>query len=705
MGLLSRRTGAALLFVAIALVSTASAGVNTPQSGWYSGNPLLGPNSLTDLACAGSTCYAAGDFGTLLKSKDSGATWTGIVTGLTLDLGRVTLAGGDANRVVVGGGCAVRRSDDGGGTFFRLPFTARDTGCAQGAVSFAFPTENTGYLLLASGQVLATTDGGHTFARRTAVPGQANDILCTAERTCVTAGPSGRIERTTDGGVSWTLVGNANAGLLEITQADPLTLYAVGFYRTVMKSIDGGSSWIRKTDQNPSSNLRRIACGDALHCLITTEGTQVLRTFDGGDTFSTVAPSSDPTYAVGFAGPAQALAAGTLGSAETSNDAGDTWSAVGTRVAGTFGVLSASTGSIAYAGGAVGVLARTADGGQTWSNVSPPTEATVTGLAAAGPSRLYVLAGDGTLQRSDNAGQSYSLLNTGTLRPLGIAAIDGDRLLLLGAGLSRSDDGGETFEAASGSIARTRLSSADIAGGAVFAYGDLALFASTDRAVHWTRVPKPKGRAIVDVDFATRRLGYLLDTRGTLWKTTNGGLRWAQVQSLGAAGRAVEFSSASAGYVVIRGFGGLRDAGVVLRTTDGGRTWHPQLVSRFSLIHLESSGTVDYALAGNSALYGTTVGGDIGSRSTLTLSSRPRSLKRPGSVTLGGRLSSADGGEEIVVSQLVNGRWSRKLATAASNGTFTTRWRINRSAVFVAQVLGDADHRGAGTRAITVRVR
>jgi hypothetical protein len=46
----------AALAAAVTLLSAASAGVNTPYSGWYSGNPLLGPNRLTDLACAGNTC-------------------------------------------------------------------------------------------------------------------------------------------------------------------------------------------------------------------------------------------------------------------------------------------------------------------------------------------------------------------------------------------------------------------------------------------------------------------------------------------------------------------------------------------------------------------------------------------------------------------------------------------------------------------------
>ena len=155
---------------ALVVLATASAGVNTPQSGWYSGNPLLGPNALRDLTCGGSTCYASGDFGTLLKSTDTGATWKGIVTGLTLDLPRVELAGGSPAHVIAGGGCALRRSDDGGNTFMRLPFSARDQGCPAPLAAFSFPAESTGYVLLSNGRFLATADGGRSFSRRTTVP-------------------------------------------------------------------------------------------------------------------------------------------------------------------------------------------------------------------------------------------------------------------------------------------------------------------------------------------------------------------------------------------------------------------------------------------------------------------------------------------------------------------------------------------------------
>ena len=705
MGSLTRFACVAL--AALAVLSTASAGVNNPQSGWYSGNPLLGPNALRELACSGSTCYASGDFGTLLKSTDSGATWRGIVTGLTLDLPRVELAGGSPDHVVVGGGCALRRSDDGGQTFSRLPFTARDQGCSAPLVAFSFPTESTGYVLLSGGRFLATADGGRSFSRRTTLPGNANDLLCTGRLTCFTAG-AGSIQRTDDGGVSWTPVATSSNTLVRLVAAGPLTLYAVGQFNTVAKSIDAGNTWHTSfLGGVPQRELTGISCGDELHCLMTTRDNPAVfgplyRTVDGGVTATAVTPSTDPTFAVAFAGSTRVIAAGGVGSAEVSNDAGATWSSVGSRTAGSFGILTATAADVAYSGGAQGALIRTNDGGQTWANVSPPTDSDIMGLAGWGPSRLYVLAADGTLQRSDNGGTSYSLLNPGTMNASGLSALDQNRLLLVGDGAALSRDGGETFDRASGKIARARLNAADIAPGAVFAYGPRVIFKSTDQGVHWKAVKTPKRRAVADLDFVGRNIGYLLDTRGVLWKTTNGGSLWNQLP-VGQLGFGVAFSNLLDGYVAVGSFG-TTGGGLVMKTSDGGRSWHPQLVSRDQITTLASGGRVDYALADGSSLYATTVGGDIGSASTLSISARPRALKRPGRVLVSGRLSPADGGEEIVVSTFQGGRWIHKLATAASNGTFVTRWPIRSKAVFVAQVLGDADHRGAGTKPLTVSV-
>jgi photosystem II stability/assembly factor-like uncharacterized protein len=695
------------LLLAGALLSGASAGVNTPHSGWYSGNPLLGPNQLNDLACSGQTCYAAGSFGTLLKSSDAGATWSGIVTGLTAGLVRVRLAGGEPQRVVTGGGCALRRSDDGGETFLRLPFTASDTACPAQVLTFAFPTADVGYLFLSGGAVLSTADGGRTFTRRTAVPGAGpTDVDCVGADTCfVTSG--GTIQRTGDGGVSWTQVHAGTPALNSIDAADAKTLYAVGNGLTVLKSEDAGATWKRKEVKGtPSGDLGKVRCGSLSTCLIVTRGSALLRTADGGESFASVVPSTDQTLAVEFASASRALAAGMLGSAEVSNDGGATWVAVGSRIPGAFRVLHAASPSVAYAGGLDGVLARTVDGGQRWRNVSPPTSSVVAGIAAPTAERVFVLASDGSLQRSDNGGASYKLLNAGRM-PRAIVALDADRVLLVGpVGIRRSTDAGERFSSIVAKPVRNAvLRGADRAGSAVVAYGPRHLLVSTDRGSSWRALSRPKRRTIRDASFASAAVGYVLDGGGRLWRTRNGGRTWAELESLGThRGYRLAFADARNGYVAVASFA-RQGGGYVLRTSDGGERWRPQLVGLEAIETVETSAGTAYALAGSSSLYATTSGGDTGASRTLSLSTTRRTLPKPGRVTIAGRLGSAVGGERVAVSMLAGGRWTQFVATVTSNGSFATHWLVRKRAAFVAQVLGDADHVAAGTAPLTVIVK
>ncbi len=528
--------------------------------------------------------------------------------------------------------------------------------------------------------------------------------MCLSATTCL-ATWGGGIARTSDGGASWTPVESTPVAMGRLAAAGPLTLYAGGQASYISKSTDGGQTWTtHRMNGVSTNNIADIECGDEVHCLMAAEGF-LFRTDDGGVSGTIVTPSNGPLFAVGFASSSRALAAGASGTAHVSNDAGATWSLVGTRIDGLFHVLAATAPTVAYAGGEQGVLARTNDAGQTWSSVNPPTNASIVSLAGFGPDRVYAYAADGSLERSDNGGQSYSLLNPGTFRPAAIAAIDLDRLLLLGRGVALSTERRRQLHARRRKDRRAQLSAADHAAGAVFAYGPARIFRSTDRGTHWREVAKPKRRVIVDLDFVGPNLGYLLDARGAIWKTTNGGGNWKSLSGVGSRAYQVEFSSPLNGYATVAGFGSIRAGGVVLRTTDGGRSWHPQLVSPFAVADIESVGSIDYLLAGQNAMYATAVGGDVGAGSALTIAARPHSRKKPGRVVVSGRLAPADGGEEIVVSLLQNGRWTHRLVTAASNGTFATRWSLRRSGTFVAQVLGDADHRGAGTRPLTVKVR
>src|SRR4029450_11136464 len=91
------------------------------------GDPSPQGNDLRSVEFIGNRGYAAGKFGTLLRSDDAGASWAGLSTGTMQDLLRVRVI--DADSIVIAGGCVVRRSDDAGQTFTRLPWTASDQRC------------------------------------------------------------------------------------------------------------------------------------------------------------------------------------------------------------------------------------------------------------------------------------------------------------------------------------------------------------------------------------------------------------------------------------------------------------------------------------------------------------------------------------------------------------------------------------------------
>src|SRR3954468_16094273 len=217
---MARKKGGAMkklaLFVSIAAAvfgapaAYAANNVTVGHSSWFWGNPQPQGNTLNAIDFAGGTGYPAGAFGTLLKTTDSGATWTRIATGITGNLNQVRLL--DANTVFIGAGCLLRRSDDGGQTFRRILATSSERQCPANVTSFYFVSAQVGYVLLSDGTVQRTDDGGQSFQQRTAVPGTAatgtapslppHDIWFVSDTTGF-AISGGTLFRTTDGGNSW----------------------------------------------------------------------------------------------------------------------------------------------------------------------------------------------------------------------------------------------------------------------------------------------------------------------------------------------------------------------------------------------------------------------------------------------------------------------------------------------------------------------
>jgi photosystem II stability/assembly factor-like uncharacterized protein len=709
----------------LAIAFPAGAGVSVGHSGWKWGNPLPQGNTIRVLDFNGGVGYAAGDFGTLLKTTDAGATWTGIPTGITSTLNRIDVI--SPNSVVIGGGCSARRSDDGGATFHRLPFTPSELRCKQGIQSMSFATGDVGFILLHDGTLLSTNDGGSTFSRKTAIPNSAakggsqipNDIFFTSPRNGVAVaagnGGPGAVYHTVDGGNTWSQVQGPVGGFHSVWFADANTGYAVGSGGVLFATPDGGATWEQRPLAGAApANFTSIRCQGLICLLATDNGSHLVRTTDGGLTASDLSASNQQIFAAAFASPTQAVAAGQSGATVASADAGVTFSPIpanGGRIAGPFLRLRAASPSEAFATGRGGTLARTTDAGESWTDLGVPTTGNVIDVSFPTAGTGYALDSTGTLLKSVNGGSSWSLLNTGTqAQPASVLALDPNRILLIGPrGVRRSVDGGNTFTRVNGAIARASLQRADAARGAVFAYGRRALFVSTNGGGRWAPVRLPNRKGVTTVDFITGKRGFALDVQGKVWSTANRGRHWTQLVATGTlSAYDLAFTAANRGYLVINSFG-IQRGGFLLKTADGGQTWHPQLVSSHALTRngiAPSAGATDFAMDNAGGLFSTTTGGDQGAASTLKLRTPSHRVKRGRTIHVTGKLSPAAGGEQVVVSARASKHgWVHKVVQVASNGTFTTVWKISRFTIFVAQWVGDADHQGAGSKVVQVNTK
>jgi len=710
---------ACLLALTLSAVSADAADVTTGHSGWSWGNPQPQGNTLRAVEFAGTRGFAAGDFGTLLRTDDRGRNWTGAFTGTTASIDHISIA--DQNTVVAGSGCVVLRSEDAG-----ISFKALAPACDSPIESLSFPSAQTGYLLRANGSVLKTSDGGATFdfagpVTQTATGGAA-DIFFTDDNTGF-AVTGDAVYRTSDGGNTWFQRTTSTQALHGVYFPSPSVGYAVGASNTVLKTTDGGETWDAKpvADTVPSSELMSIRCATNSSCVIATEsGERVLRTGNGGNSYTAFSPAAQKIFALSFSNDDTAVAVGEHGTTVLSTNADmGTPSFVPVAdqpLADSFNRLRSGTGTLVLAPGDGGKLASSTDGGRHWSSVQVPTSADLRDAWFVDPNVGFVLDAAGKVQRTTDGGDGWGELPTGTTaKPNALYAPDQSTVLLFGPkGVRRATSGTDPkFDLVeSKAAATTTLFDYDRTDGlALFAYGPRKLIVSSDLGASWTKVNGPvKKPDYRRVDFLTGNLGFALLESHRLFWTRNGGKSWSELVGTGSGrGYDISFADSRNGFLAVDRHLGSARSGWVLRTDDGGSTWRPQLISPTPLATgglVATDPATAFGLAGVSDLFYTGTGGDQSSiTSALTIKPKLRTIHRSRRVKITGKLAPAVEGATVVV-QAYNPKTRKWTAigkpAVSATGSFTVSMKVRHTTPLVAQWAGSAAVRGDGSPVVTI---
>jgi len=170
--------------------------------------------------------------------------------------------------------------------------------------------------------------------------GHLTAVTALNDKTWLAVGHGGTILRSEDGGQTWVSVQVPDAGtdaLLGGTALDAKTLLAYGAFGLFLKSTDEGRTWTRRDviEEGFDRHIAKvIPLGDAL--VMVGESGTIARSTDGGTTWTRV----DSPYEGSFFGglrtaDVSALIFGMRGNVFRSTDAGRTWKKVetGTKVA------------------------------------------------------------------------------------------------------------------------------------------------------------------------------------------------------------------------------------------------------------------------------------------------------------------------------------------------------------------------------------
>jgi photosystem II stability/assembly factor-like uncharacterized protein len=219
---------------------------------------------------------AVGEEGTLLKSSNSGQTWSAIPTGTDATLYDVS----EFRFLAVGEGGIILRSTDFGLTWMSAP---SPTTLHLFSVTGSF----TAYAVGEDGTILRSLNQGESWSPLSS--GTSFDLFGVPlfGNVNLVVGDDGLILRSTNGGTSWFADASHTAMALraiELSTNSVLTAYCVGDGGTIRKTTNAGALWVAQA--NPTTeNLNDVFfyLNDSQGWIVGDQGT-ILRTDDGGGT-------------------------------------------------------------------------------------------------------------------------------------------------------------------------------------------------------------------------------------------------------------------------------------------------------------------------------------------------------------------------------------------------------------------------------------
>jgi photosystem II stability/assembly factor-like uncharacterized protein len=233
---------------------------------------------------------AVGRFGMILLTRDGGKTWQEQPSGTTRALSAISFADHQHGFIAGSGGTILATSDGG------VTWKAQSSGTKEQLLGVYASSPMAAYVVGAFGTLLSTSDGGATWRKQElawdrliplivnesgTIEPNLNAVYFVDLETGWIVGEFGLVLKTTDGGQTWIAqtYGGDRPQLFAVMFRDERIGWSVGQQGTVLKTTDGGRRWVA-ADIGTRRNLYGISF-EAERGLIVGEGV-VMASQDNG---------------------------------------------------------------------------------------------------------------------------------------------------------------------------------------------------------------------------------------------------------------------------------------------------------------------------------------------------------------------------------------------------------------------------------------
>ena len=395
----------------LSLLLTPLMGWGQPQ-GWHynAGGRLLGVKS------RGNNIWVVGQ-GVILHSTDRGNTWNFRESGTSVDLYGVSFPD-DLNGWAVGDNdfdtTVILRTRDGGLTWQKQYHL--DQRWFRG-VCFADTLH--GFVCGPIDTILKTTDGGATWSKISfnQLSHATGISFIDTLRGWASSESGGSVLKTTDGGQTW-IAKPAPDWLYGLDMLDSLTGWAAG--GSIFKTTDG---WETSTVQYTGPSLNGISIGDSLSVWSVGFNHRIVKTSNGGSTWVTDTSQTQSGNYYGVDGHLQltnVTVVGNGGAIIRSTNAGSTW-----RVIRNVDIANRSLYNVSFydsnqgwAVGSYGVITHTTNGGTVWQRQTSNVNSFLFGVSFADSQYGKICTGGGGVLGTRNGGNTWAGESTGATSSL-----------------------------------------------------------------------------------------------------------------------------------------------------------------------------------------------------------------------------------------------------------------------------------------------